>query len=78
MDFCLNEHFFSLKFYLFLAVLGLYCCEGFSVVGKSWGSSLAVHELFIAVVSLVVQHRLLGIWASVAEHVGSVVAAPRL
>ena len=31
-----------IKFYLFLAVLGLYCCSGFSLVLESMGFSLAV------------------------------------
>ena len=31
-----------IKFYLFLAVLGLYCCSGFSLVFESMGFSLAV------------------------------------
>ena len=45
--------------YLFLAVLGLCCCAGFSLVEKSGGYSLvAVHGLLIAVASLVVAPRL--------------------
>ena len=51
--------FFFLNFYLFLAVLGLRCCEGFSLVVVKGGSSLvAVHWLLIAVVSLIAQHGL--------------------
>ena len=43
--------------YLFLAVLGLRCCEGFSVVAASGGYSLlAVHGLLIVVTALVVEH----------------------
>jgi len=41
------ESFFNV--YFFLPVLGLHCCAGFSLV--------AVHELLIAVASLVVEHR---------------------
>ena len=41
-------------FYLFVAVLGLGCCVGFSLVAGSRGYSLAaVHGLVIAVASLV-------------------------
>ena len=37
---------------LFLTVLGLHCCAGFSLVGESEGYSLVVaHGLFIAVAS---------------------------
>ena len=44
---------------LFAAVLGLRCCEGFSLVGESGGYSLAVaHRLLIAVAFLVVENRL--------------------
>ena len=36
--------------YLFLAVLGLCCCEGFSLVAASGGySPVAVHRFLIAV-----------------------------
>ena len=43
--------------YLFLAVLGLCCCMGFSPVAAIEGYSLAVvHRLLIAVTSLVVEH----------------------
>ena len=45
--------------YLFLAVLGLRCCTGFSLVAVSGGCSLvAVHGLLIAVASFVVKRRL--------------------
>ena len=45
--------------YLFLTVLGLHCCQGFSLVADSGGYSLvAVRRLLIAVASLVVEHRL--------------------
>ena len=41
-----------------LAVLGLLCCVGFSLVVKSRGDSrVAVHMLLIAVASLLVEHR---------------------
>ena len=46
-------------YHLFLAVLGLHCCMGFSLVAASSSYSLvAVHGLLIAVASLVVKHRL--------------------
>ena len=46
--------FFNINFYLFLAVLGLHCCVGFSLVVASGGYSLvAVHGLRIAVASVV-------------------------
>ena len=45
--------------YLFLAVLGLCCCAGFSLAAASRGYSLVVAQgLLIAVVSPVVEHRL--------------------
>ena len=44
------ESFFSV--YFFLPVLGLHCCAGFSLA--------AVHELLVAVASLVVEHRFEG------------------
>ena len=63
--------FFLNKVYLFLAVLDLHCCWGFSQVAPSRGYSLvAEHGLLIAVVSLVVtlslEHRL----SSVAHELG--------
>ena len=56
----LNEQLsFNINFYLFLAMLGLHCCVGFSLVVASGGYSLvAGHGLRIAVASLVVAHRL--------------------
>ena len=46
----------TLWFFLFLAVLGLCCCVGFSLVVASGAFSLAVvHRLLIAVASLVAQ-----------------------
>ena len=45
--------------YLFLSVLGLRCCMGFSPVAASRGYSLvAVCRPLTAVVSLVAEHRL--------------------
>ena len=50
--------FLRLILYLFMAVLGLHCCLGFSVVGASGSCFLvAVRGLLIAVASLV-EHRL--------------------
>ena len=43
--------------FIYLAMLGLHCCVGFSLV--------AVCRLFIAVASLVAEHGLSGTWASV-------------
>ena len=42
--------------YLFLAVLDLHQCAGFSLVAVSRTCSLEVHELLIAVASLVAGH----------------------
>ena len=51
--------FIILFIYLLLAVLGLHCCEGFSLVVVSGDYSLvSVHELLIAVASPVVEYRL--------------------
>ena len=48
-----------INLHLFLAVLSLHCCAGFSVVAASRGYSLvALHGLLSAVVSLAVEHRL--------------------
>ena len=42
-----------------MAVLGLHCCTGFSLVAESGSHSLgAVHGLLTVVASLVVGHRL--------------------
>ena len=50
---------FFKKNYLFLAVLGLHYCMGFSLAAVSRGYSVVVvHGLLIAVASLVAQHRL--------------------
>ena len=57
-----------------MAVLGLRCCKGFSLVVAGEGCSLvAVLGLLIAVTSLTVEHGLQ--WL---QHVGSVVAVPGL
>ena len=51
--------FCSFSLFLFLAVLGLHCCMGLSVVGASGGYSLrAVRGLLVAVASLVAEHGL--------------------
>ena len=48
-----------LRIILFLAVLSLGCCVGFSLVASSRGFSLvAVHRFLISVASFVVEHRL--------------------
>ena len=50
------EFFFFFKIYLFMSVLGLYCCEGFSAVGESRGyPSIVVLRPLIAVASLVAE-----------------------
>ena len=50
--------------FLFLAVLGLCCCTGFSLVVVSRACSLiAMHGLLIAVVSLAAEHQLYDTWA---------------
>ena len=52
--------------YLFLAVLGLPCCSGFSLVAASRGYTLvAVHSPLTVVSSLVSEYGLQGMWASV-------------
>ena len=51
--------FFKNFIYLFLTVLGLHCCWDFSLVAASWGYSLVVCGLIIAVASLVVVHGLI-------------------
>ena len=58
--------FFSVLIYLFLTVLGLQCCAGFSLVAASGSSSLvAVGRCLIVVASLVAEHRLYGAQAPV-------------
>ena len=54
-------------FNLFLAVMGLCCCMGSSLVAVSRGcSSVVVCRLLIVVASLV-EHRLWSVWASVVS-----------
>ena len=49
-----------------MAVLDLHCCAGFSLVVTGRGCSLfAMRGLLTAVVFLVVEHELEGVWASV-------------
>ena len=56
-------HLFSFVF--FLAVLGLGCCYGFSLVVESRGFSLvAVLRLLIVVAPLVAEH---GLWGTQAQ-----------
>ena len=43
-------------FYLFLAILGLHCCVGFSLVAASGTTLCSVQGLLIAVASLVAKH----------------------
>ena len=51
---------------VFLTLLSLHCCAGFSLVAESGGYSLAVAwGPLIAVASLVVKHRLSGARASI-------------
>ena len=58
--------FIYLSLYLFMAVLSLHCCAGFSLVAVSWGCSLAAESgLLIAMASLAVERGLQGTWASV-------------
>jgi len=69
----LSSPFFSSLFkkkfmYLFLVVLGLHCCVGFSLVAASEGYYLVVVcRLFIVVASLIVEHELFSTQASEAE-----------
>ena len=55
---CIRVFLFLLvSIYLRVAVLGLRCCAGFSLVVASRGySRIAVHGLLIAVASLVAEH----------------------
>ena len=59
--FCTHVHLcWGFLFVLFrFAVLGLLCCEDFSLAAANKSYSLvAVHELLIVVASLVAEHRL--------------------
>ena len=63
---CLILVFLYNFIYLFLAVLGLRCCVGFSLVAESGGYSLVMaHGLLIAVAFLAVKHgrRVHRMWA---------------
>ena len=54
-----------------MAVLGLLCWVGFSpAVASVFYSLVAMHRLLTGVASLVVEHGLWGVWASVAETQG--------
>ena len=61
----------KIQFYLFMTVLGLGCCAGFSLVVESRNySPVAVHKLLIKVASLFLEHGLLSAQASVGEACG--------
>ena len=63
---------FKFGLFLFLVVLGLCCCVGFSLVAANGGYSLVVMcGLLIVVASLVVEHGLQGMQASVDVLPGS-------
>ena len=63
---------FTNLMYLFVAVLGLHCCRGFSLIVASGSYSLVIERrLLILVAFLSVEH---GLWSMRA----SVVLAPRL
>ena len=71
--------FLFICLFVHLPMLGLCCCMGFSLVAASGGFCLAAAcGLLIAVVSLVLEHRPQGTWASVVVHMGSVFATTRL
>ena len=54
---CHSFHFLKKFIYSLLAVLGLHCCVGFSLVAESRGYSLVVVlAILIAVTSLVAEH----------------------
>ena len=56
---CIHFFFLILFMDLVLAVLGLHCCVGFSLVAVSRGNSLvAIHGLLTVVAFLVAEHRL--------------------
>ena len=75
----LKKNFF-LIYFIFLAVLGLRCCKGFSLVVESRGYALVVtHRLLIVVASLVTKHGLQGVQVSVvAAHGLSSCGSPAL
>ena len=73
-----NVLLLSVVFYLFLAVLGLHCCTGISLVAVSRCCALvAVHGLLIAVASLV-EGQALGTQAAVLVARGLSSVAPGL
>ena len=56
---CTHFVLIILFIYLFLAVLGLHCCTGFSVVAESWNCPLAVvYRVLTEVASFIVGHEL--------------------
>ena len=62
-----GAHNFFIILFFFLAVLGLHCCAGFSLIAVSGGySPVVVRGRLLAVACLVVGHRLWGVQASVA------------
>ena len=68
-----------LSIYLFLAVLGLYCCTSFSLIAASGDSSLvAVCGLLLAATFLVAEHRLYGAQAQQLQFPGSRAQAQQL
>ena len=68
-----HKQFFKLIICLFLAVLGLHCYVGFSLVAVSGGyTPVAVYGLLIVVASLLAEH------SFTRCNVGSVVVFPRL
>ena len=78
--------FFKLFIYLLLTVLGLHCYRLFSSCSKQgllqlqYGdySLVAVYRLLIEVASLIMGHRLQGVWALVVVACGLSGMAPRL
>ena len=65
--------------FIISTTLGLCCSAGFSPAVASGGYSLvSVHGLLIVVASLVVEHRLQDMWASVVAAHGLIIAACRL
>ena len=55
-----------MTFYLFFAAQGLPCCaQSFSVAASGGSSPVAVNGLLVSVASLVEEHGLEGLWASV-------------
>ena len=58
-----GKSWFFLFLILFLAVLGLHCCAGFSLVVRSEGYSLVVVSRFLIVGASLVGHRLEGVSA---------------